>query len=162
MDKSLTPAAVDIEKLQAYLKEQEFFDEIVVLKDGDMTLSNLNYFLESYFPQHLAKSPHSRLLFAYSGHGYSVKAGKTTRGYLLTSPATDPTDPVNRLDLGVLRSMLRPVIDEAEKVLVLINSCDSGAFLSGTRFGANPLGPGEKSAHAILASREKEQSFHRE
>jgi hypothetical protein len=78
LERSLRPAAVDIEKLQAYLKEQEFFDEIVVLKDGDMTLPNLNYFLENYFPEHLAQSPHSRFLFAYSGHGYSVKAGSVT------------------------------------------------------------------------------------
>ena len=33
-ERSLKPAAVDIAKLQAYLKDQEFFDEIVVLKDA--------------------------------------------------------------------------------------------------------------------------------
>jgi len=54
LEQSLKPAAIDIEKLQKYLKEQEFFDEIVVLKDGDMNLANLNYFLENYFPQQLA------------------------------------------------------------------------------------------------------------
>ena len=159
-EQSLRPAAVDIEKLQAYLKEQEFFDEVVVLKDGDMTLANLNYFLENYFPERLAHSPHSRFLFAYSGHGYSVRAGETTRGYLLTSSATSLTDRVNRLDLDVLRTMLGPVIDSAEKVLVLINSCDSGAFLGRKAFGPNPLGPGEEGAHAIMASRSKQQSLH--
>jgi hypothetical protein len=160
LERPLRPAAVDIEKLQAYLKEQEFFDEIVVLKDADMTLPNLNYFLENYFPQRLAQSPHSRFLFAYSGHGYSVKAGLTTRGYLLTTPASSLTDPQNRLDLFVLRTMLGSVIDSAEKVLVLVNSCDSGAFLGRKGFGPNPLGPGEKGAHAIMASRPKQQSLH--
>jgi hypothetical protein len=160
LERSLRPAAADIEELQTYLKEQEFFDEIVVLKDGDMTLANLNYFLENYFPERLAQSPHSRFLFAYSGHGYSVKAGGTARGYLLTSPATSLTDPQNRLDLGVLRTILGPVIDAAEKVLVLVNSCDSGAFLGRKGFGPNPLGPGEKGAHAIMASRVKQQSLH--
>jgi len=159
-ERSLRPAAVDIEKLQAYLKEQEFFDEIAVLKDGDMTLPNLNYFLENYFPERLAQSPHSRFLFAYSGHGYSVKAGETIRGYLLTTPAISLTDPQNRLDLAVLRTMLGPVIDSAEKVLVLVNSCESGAFLGRKGFGPNPLGPGEKGAHAIMASRPKQQSLH--
>ena len=156
----MTPAAVDIEKLQAYLKEQEFFDEIVVLKDADMTLDNLNYFLENYFPQRLRQSPHSRFLFAYSGHGYSVKTGETARGYLLTNAATTLTDPVNRLDLDVFHTMLGPVIDSAEKVLVLINSCDSGAFLGRKAFGPNPLGPGEEGAHAIMASRSQQQSLH--
>jgi TPR repeat protein len=160
MERSLTPAKVDIEKLQAYLKEQEFFDEVVVLKDGDMTLPNLNYFLENYFPEHLGQSPHSRFLLAYSGHGYSVKAGETTRGYLLTSPATSLTDPVNRLDLDVLRSMLGPVIDSAEKVMVLINSCDSGAFLGSSAFGPSPFSPGDKGAHAIMASKSNQQSLH--
>jgi TPR repeat protein len=160
LERSLKPAAVDIQKLQSYLKEQEFFDEIVVLKDGDMTLPNLNYFLENYFPERLAASPHSRFLFAYSGHGYAIKVGQTTRGYLLTSAATGYTDPVNRLDLDVLRTMLSPVIDSAEKVLVLVNSCDSGAFLGRKGFGPNPLGPGEEGAHAIMASRSKQQSLH--
>ncbi|MGA8028394.1 MAG: caspase family protein [Bryobacteraceae bacterium] len=160
LERSLTPAAVDVEKLQTYLKEQEFFDEIVVLKDGDMTLSNLNYFLENYFPDRLAHSPHSRFLFAYSGHGYSIEAGGTRRGYLLTSPATTLTDPVNRLGLDVLRTMLGPAIDSAEKVLVLINSCDSGAFLGRRGFGPSPLAPGQEGAHAIMASMSKQQSLH--
>jgi hypothetical protein len=56
--------------------------------------------------------------------------------------------------------MLGPVIDSAEKVLVLVNSCDSGAFLGRRGFGLNPLGPGEKGAHAIMASRPKQQSLH--
>ncbi len=161
LERYLRPAAVDIEKLQAYLREQEFFDEIVVLKDGDVTLPNLNYFLDNYFPERLAprNSPHSRFLFAYSGHGYSVTAGETIRGYLLTSPATSLTDPINRIGLDVVRTMLGPVVDSAEKVLVLINSCDSGAFLSGRGFGNDPFAPGEKGAHAITASREKQQSF---
>lgn len=47
LERSLKPAEVDIEKLKSYLKDQEFFDEIVVLKDGDMTLENLNYFLDT-------------------------------------------------------------------------------------------------------------------
>ena len=160
LERSLRPAAVDILKLQTYLKEQEFFDEIVVLKDEDMTLPNLNYFLETYFPGRLAQSPHSRFLFAYSGHGYSVKGGSSIRGYLLTSRASSMTDPQNGLDLGVLRTMLGPVIESSEKVLVLVNSCDSGAFLGRKGFGPNPLGPGEKGAHAIMASRSKQQSLH--
>jgi hypothetical protein len=56
-DRDLEPAGVDIEKLKTYLKDQEYFDEIVVLKDGDFNLENLNFFLETYFPDHLAKSP---------------------------------------------------------------------------------------------------------
>jgi len=159
LDQSLKPAQIDIEKLQSYLKDQEFFDEIVVLKDGDMNLDTLNYFLETYFPAQLKKSPRSRFLFAYSGHGYAEGSDESARGFLLTSPATTRTDPVNRIDLSILRSLLSPNIDAAEKVLVLINACQSGAFLGRRSFGPNPLGPGDRGAYAILASRKTQQSL---
>ena len=159
VDRDLKPAAIDIEKLKSYLKDQEYFDEIVVLKDGDFNLDTLNYFLQNYFPEKLANSPHSRFLFAYSGHGYAVGSGDTARGSLLTSSAISKTDPINRIDLDVLRTFLVPDIDAAEKVLVLINACQSGAFLGRKAFGANPLGPGDRGAHAIMASRTNQQSL---
>ena len=159
LEQSLKPAALDIEKLKSYLKDQEFFDEIVVLKDSDMNLDNLNYFLQNYFPDRLAHSPHSRFLFTYSGHGYAGGAGESERGFLLTSTATSKTDPVNRIDLSVLRTLLDPVIDSAEKVLVLVNACQSGAFLGRKSFGPNPLGPGDRGAHAIMASRPNQNSL---
>src|SRR5438045_2795031 len=81
---------------------------------------------------------------APDGHGYSATVASRIRGDLLHSRATSQTDPQNGLDLGVLRTMLGPVIESAEKVLVLVNSCDSGAFLDRKGFGPNPLGPGEK------------------
>jgi TPR repeat protein len=160
VQRSLKPAEVDIERLKSYLKSQEFFDEIVVLKDGDMTLDNLDFFLGSYFPSQLAASPHSRFLFAYSGHGYVEEHTDTVRGFLLKSAATSGTDHDNRIELGVVRALLAPVIDSAEKVLVLINSCHSGAFLIRRSFGSNPLGPGERGAYAIMASRASESSLH--
>lgn len=164
IDRFLKPGEVDIEKLELYLRDQEFFDEIVVLKDGDMTLNNLNYFLEAYFPSRLNVSPHARFLFAYSGHGYAEGSAETVRGFLLTSAATSRADRVNRIDLEVVRTLLGPVIDSAEKVLVLINSCHSGVFLGRKPFGPNsgsgPFFPGDRGAHAIMASRANESSFH--
>src|SRR6185437_10522278 len=72
LDRTLNEAAWDIDHLVQYLKTEEFFDEIVVLKDADVTSDNLNYFLLSHFPEQLGKAPHSRFLFAYSGHGYAI------------------------------------------------------------------------------------------
>src|SRR5260370_1227017 len=161
VERNLKPAAVDIEKLKSYLKDQEFFDEIVVLKDGDMTLDNLNYFLENYFPDQLAHSPHSRFLFAYSGHGYAVESQEGVRGFLLSSSTTSFKDQENRIDLSLVRTLLCPDIDSAEKVLVLINACQSGAFLGRKSFGGpNPLAPGDRGAHAIMASRSSQSSLH--
>ena len=155
---SLRPAEIDIENLTKYLRDQEYFDEIVVLKDGSVTVDNLDYFLTSYFPERL-KSPHSRFLFAYSGHGYAVGPEQTATGYLLTAAAQSLTDDVNMIPLARVRTLLAPVIDSAEKVLVLINSCQSGAFLGQSFGGLNPLGPGDRGAHAIMACRASQHSF---
>jgi len=159
LERDLKPAQVDIEKLKSYLKDQEYFDQIVVLKDGDMNLDTLNYFLESYFPEQLKKSPHSRFLFAYSGHGYAESLDESARGFVLTSAATTKTDPINRIDLSTIRQLLTPDVDSAEKLLVLVNACQSGAFLGRKGFGANPLGPGDRGAYAIMASRTSQQSL---
>jgi TPR repeat protein len=156
---SLKPAAIDLENLKTYLKQQEFFDEIVVLQDANMTVENLRYFLETYFPAQLKASPHSRFLFAYTGHGYAEESNGLETGFLLKNTASGLRDPDNRIDLPGLRRMLNPDITAAEKALVLINSCQSGSFFSGKSFGYNPLAPGERGAHAILASRSNQQSF---
>lgn len=160
-DRNLKPAAVDIEKLKSYLKDQEFFDEIIVLKDTDVNLEHLNYFLGTYLPKRFKQFPHSRFLFAYSGHGYVDGAGETARGFVLTSQAHSMNDDTYRIDLEYLRSFLNPDIDAAEKVLVLINACHSGAFLGRKPFGGgfNPLEPGARGAHAIMASRANQQSL---
>ena len=80
-DQTLAPAAVEIEKLKLYLKDQEYFDEIIVIRDADFELETLNYFLQSYLPGRLAGSPHSRFLFAFSGHGYAESPGETAKGF---------------------------------------------------------------------------------
>src|SRR5260370_982591 len=126
-----------------------------------MTLDNLNLFLENYFPYQLEHSPHSRFLFAYSGHGYADAGPEGVRGFLLLSSVTSFKDPMNRIDLASVRQLLGPVIDSAEKVLVLINACQSGAFLGRKSFGgSNPLAPGDRGAHAIMASRSSQSSLH--
>jgi hypothetical protein len=118
----LEAASIDLDNLQRYLRDQEYFDVIVVLKDGDMNYENLHYFLTNYFPQLLTNSANTRFLFAYSGHGYAVGSGVTARGYLLTSAATSLKDEVNRLPMDVLRSLMGPAIDKANHALVLVNA----------------------------------------
>jgi uncharacterized protein len=161
-DRYLGPADVDIQRLEQYLKEQEFFDEIVVLKDDDLTLENLNYFLDDYFPEKLKQSPHSRFLFAYSGHGYADGVDQSARGFLLKSSATSLKDSTNAIDLRILRALMDSVVDSAEKSLVLINSCHSGAFIERKPFGGsvtiNTVLKG-KGAHAIVASTLNENSW---
>jgi len=154
-DPNLAPAAADLKNLEQYLKRQEFFDEIVVLKDADMTYDNLQYFLQVYFPDRLKKSPYSRFLFAYSGHG--ITDGSS--GYLLLSTAKDLKDTNSALDLAVVHALVQHVVRAGHQVLVLLNACYGGAFLK-TSFTPARLVPRRPGAHAITAGGSSEKTWH--
>jgi hypothetical protein len=64
------------------------------------------------------------------------------------------------MPLSVLRTLLDAPIDAAEHILVLINACDSGAFLSRKPFGPANLSLDGKGAHAIMASKMGQKSWH--
>ena len=156
-DKRLVPAGEDMRKLVAYLRDQEFFDEIVLLKNEDMTLQNLRYFLQVYFPERVKEFPHSRFLFAYSGHGFPD--GKDS--YLLEPQAKNMRDKANAIDLRSIRVYIDNVVEKGYQVLVLLNACFSGAFLD-RPFGANslPLVATKPGAHAITAGGSDEPTWH--
>ena len=148
--RTLPPAAADIEELQSYLVNQEMFDEIVVLKDGDMTADNLRYFMEVYFPDRLQKFPKSRFLFAYSGHGIALGSAADPRGFILTSAARNFTDTEHAVNMATLRLYIDELADAGYQTLALINACHSGVFLRSS-FGGGNLLPREPGAHAITA-----------
>jgi TPR repeat protein len=150
----LEPADVDLRNLEEYLKTEEFFDEIVVLKDSDMNFENLQYFLQVYFPEQLKKSPHSRFIFAYSGHGITDGAS----GYLLKSSAGGLGDKNNALDLSVVHALVQHVVRSGHQVLVLLNSCYGGAFLKNSFTIARPV-PRKPGAHAITAGGSRERTW---
>jgi len=155
-EKELKPAAKDITKLQDYLKTYEFFDEIVVLKEEYVTTENLEFFLQTYFPSRLKKFPKSRFLFAYSGHGMTEGAS----GYLLKNTARSRTDKTNGINLGVVRVFVDEVVKSGHHVLVLLNSCYSGAFLRRSFGGPKRLIPKNPGAHAITAGGTGELTWH--
>lgn len=152
---NLKPAAEDIQKLQAYLKQHEFFDEVVVLRDKQVTLRNLEYFLQTYFPKRLKQFPKSRFLFAYSGHGMT----ENNKGYLLKSTARSLDDKGHAIPVKVLKVYIDEVVAAAHQVLVLLNSCHSGVFLK-RPYGKLLLLPKYPGAHAITASGPSELAWH--
>jgi len=139
----------------------------VVLRDNDVTSENLEYFLQNYFPDRLKKSPKSRFLFAYSGHGISEGSKENPTGYLLKSTARNFEDKLNSINMSVLRVYLQQVIDAGYQTLALINACHSGAFLNRLPFG-NPGQPNaggvyiprEPGAHAITAGGSNQLTWH--
>jgi hypothetical protein len=154
-DGKLTPAAEDIRKLQWYLQGNEFFDEIVVLENEQVTTANLEYFLQAYFADRLKKFPKSRFIFAYSGHGMT----ENNTGYLLKSTARDLHDRRRAIKVDVLKDYIDEVVATGHHVLVLLNSCYSGTFLRRS-FGNNRLFPQYPGAHAITAGGSNEPAWH--
>jgi formylglycine-generating enzyme required for sulfatase activity len=142
----LPPVEIDIAKLYSYLKEQEFFDEIVILMNDDFTEHNLRYFLQSYFPKRVAAHPKSRFLFAFSGHGMNDRS----RGYLLEHTARSFNDKVNSINLRLVRTYIQEVVDRGHHVLALINACYGGNFFRSS-FGSERFVPTLPGAHAITA-----------
>jgi len=155
-NQELRPASEDIIKLQHYLTTYEFFDEVVVLQDGNVTTENLEFFLQTYFPGRLAEFPKSRFLFAYSGHGMT----EGSSGYLLKNTAQSLTDKTNSINLGVVRVFVDEVVKKGHHVLVLLNACYSGAFLRRSFGDSMRLIPRYPGAHAITAGGTGEQTWH--
>jgi hypothetical protein len=137
-------------------------DEIVVLKDGDVSLQTLRYFLEVYFPARVGRFPKSRFLFAYSGHGMAEGDKEYPVGYLLQATARTLADKENGIPMDVLRLFVDRIITTGHHILVLINAYHSGAFLNNRPFGetSTPYLPREKGAHAITASGSGQLSWH--
>lgn len=155
LERKLAPAAEDVRKMKNYLLQKDFFDEIVVLENSDVTLENIQYFLQSYFPARLKKFPNSRFLFAYSGHGMT----ENNKGYLIESTASSLSDKTHAINLDVLHVYLNEVISVGHHVLVLLNSCYGGSFLK-RRYGGEELIPKYPGAHAITAGGSSEETWH--
>jgi hypothetical protein len=145
-DKELSPAAEDIRKLAEYLQKVEFFDEIIVLRNEDVTSDNLEYFLQGYLPDRLKSYPNSRLLVAYSGHGFTFG----TSSFALSSLATNLKDRFHSLNLFNLRNFIEIDRPLAQHTLALLNTCNSGAFLD-RPYGENKFDLYGTGAHAITA-----------
>ena len=152
-DNLLVPAAVDIGKMKSYLKDYEFFDEIIVLENEAVTLENLQYFFQDYIPRRVA-APKSRFLFAYSGHGME-SGGK---GYLLTSQARNLQDRGRSINLATVKVFVDEVVRDAHHTLVLLNACYGGVFLR-RAFGGNSWIPRHPGAHAITAGAARELTW---
>lgn len=153
--KHLTPASEDIRKLKNYLITYEFFDEVVVLENENVTLDNFEFFLQNYFPARVRQFPKSRFLLVFSGHGMQ---DDNRRGFILKHTAASLTDKSNAINTQVLKTYVDEVTTAAHHTLVLLNSCYSGSFLRRQLGGSSiPKYPG---AHAITAGGANETAFH--
>ncbi|CAL2105653.1 hypothetical protein T190115A13A_170076 [Tenacibaculum sp. 190524A02b] len=155
---NLAPAKKDIDNLFKYLKDNQKFDEIIVLKDKAVNETNLDYFLKNYLPKRFRKYKKTKFLFAYTGHG--SQNNKNTRGYLVKHNAYNLLDRANSIPLTVLSAWLDEAISDCFQSLVLINSCYGGHFVNiPIAFGGKDSYSKRSGHHVITAGTANQQVF---
>jgi hypothetical protein len=154
MPTTLPPAQVDGDRLVKEFRDRQKFDEVVILRNEDVTPENLRYFLRDYFKQHLRDK--GRFVFAYSGHGFTND--QRTKSYVLLTTAESMSDSTHSIGIRELKDWVDEVVDNAHQCLVLINACYGGTFVDRSAFGPNGV-PRNPGAFAITASTSSQLAF---
>lgn len=124
-DQQLPAAANDVEHLKTFLKDDEKFDEVIVLQNADATKDNIRYFLEDYILQRAAQfNNKARILIAYSGHGVQAVGGYPPA--IVLSNATSLTDGTHAYPLSLIRTEIENLAGVSFQALALINACFGG------------------------------------
>ncbi len=138
--------AEHLEQLTDLLKNQAFFDEVVVLANEHLSERNLAYFLHSYFPQRLKQFPRSRFFFLYTGKGFTL--GKNS--YLLKNTAQNPHDISHSISVSNLIDDFGEIIESSHQVFVLINSDQVHTLRAGIPVSGQSLSIEHPGAHALF------------
>ena len=114
----------ELGRVEDALKKQGFH----VVKVMDPTSDKLNKAFEDFIDRY-GFDESNRLIFFFSGHGYTRKGGK--KGYLVPADAPDPRDNEKAfvrkaLDMGLITAWCRRI--EAKHALFLFDSCFSGTI----------------------------------
>lgn len=114
----------EMNKLEKVLSKQGFHVERVINPNSDELFDSYENFVDKY-----GYNPNNRLLFVYSGHGFTTDHGK--KGFLVPADAPNPTiDLMNfkrqAMNMGRLLTLSREI--ESKHVLFLFDSCFSGTI----------------------------------
>lgn len=147
----LPAAEIDVARLTELFVDHQRFDEVIVLKDGDATVENIRYFLESYFIKKAAQQDgKSRLVVTYSGHGVG-EAGAGSKAGLVLGAATSTSDWDHIVSTATLRAAIEQLAASHFHVLTLINACYGGGVFglanAATNMGVTYL----RGSHALTA-----------
>jgi len=145
---NIPPAAKDIQMLEKLLIEDQKFDEVIVLQNGDATKEVILYFINEYIPSQLDlyEDGKTRVLFAYSGHGSAATNKGSAR--LVLSGASRESDPGNTIEASLLNTYLTELGRKSFHLLALINAC-YGGDLFGLALTGSSYDVEEKGAYAI-------------
>jgi len=140
---NLTAAAADAMNLQDFLVDEQQFDEVIVLRNANASVDNINYFLEDYLANHAddfhdpSGQGKARLLIAYSGHG-RAKTPSAQAAFIL-STATDLNGSTGIYKMTNFTADVSALASHYFHVLTLINAC----------FGANIFTAGDRGAAGV-------------
>lgn len=156
----LSAAAVDASRLRDFLVTDQQFDEVIVLRNADASIENINYFLEDYLPNHADDyrgadgQGRARLLIAYSGHGRPQTPN--AQAAFILSAATDPDGSTGVYKMTNFTGDVASLAGHYFHVLTLINACFGANFFVDGNTGAagTPNGPG---SFAITAGSPKNE-----
>jgi hypothetical protein len=114
----------ELEQVRQALQGNGFITRVVIDPDGQALRKTFQDFINEY-----GFEADNRLLFYFSGHGYTRQKGR--KGYLVPSDSPDPRfDEKNflrtALDMGQILSWARQM--EARHALFLFDSCFSGTI----------------------------------
>ena len=140
---NLSAAAADAMNLRDFLIDDQQFDEVIVLRNADASVENINYFLEDYLPNHAddfrdpSGQGKARLLIAYSGHGRPQTP--SAQAAFILSTATDPNGSTGIYKMTNFTGDVSSLASHYFHVLTLINAC----------FGANMFTAGDRGAAGV-------------
>lgn len=146
----IPPAKVDGDNLTHFLVDNQKFDEVIVLRNEDATKDRIEYFLSDYVnAQRSLYQGHTRVLFAYSGHG--TPNGNAEGASLVLSAASSNADLPNLFPLSELNQKLQQLSQYHFQSLSLINACYGGDLFGTSKPGGNLFVSNATGAHALTA-----------
>lgn len=124
----------EIDRVETALKRQGFHVVKVLDPDNRGLKSAFEDFIDRY-----GLDPQNRLLFFFSGHGYTRKGGK--KGYLVPADAPDPRDDEKgfirkSLGMGQVLTWARRI--ESKHALFAFDSCFSGTVFKAKALPGHP------------------------
>ena len=146
----LVPAKNDLVHLKEFLKNDQKFDEVIVLENDDVHIENVNFFLSTYLINNALAHGKSRVLITYSGHGVGSSA-VGSKGNLLLSQARSFQDTNQMLSMGILKTYFSELGPQNFQLLALVNACFGGDLFSDSRSGGNIYATNGPGARALTA-----------
>jgi len=146
----ISAAKVDGDNLTQFLINDQQFDEVIVLRNSDATVSNINYFLLDYLVNRaLDYHKKARLLIAYSGHGRPQNGAEKAAFLLSDIKIVDGSDFIFPMD--EFSSDVDQLAKNYFQILTLINACYGGNIFTMTMSGGNADTTTSPGSYAITA-----------